>query len=472
MAIPHNTSFPLHGTVYKDLCTHGDALGRRLTGKTRSFRLKDWRRRGSYYAQDPSFVDIADAEQSGALPQPALQEAVTQPVCSSSLTFAMDADETGFGKTLLLLWLSYGLAKREGRAFFIDDSRWVYGKYTSYFVPPPSQDCLPPAPHHVLPCPHQARHLVVSADTVPWNFGMHFHEEFIYQRRYGSEKYQQIYDLARTGYEDLFELVGEDAIYARSRIANMKEDAASHGGSVVGMQIRRGDQHPFEYQFSRDYLPLERYATAARSLFRSFLSRPGPGHANDDLADFSALVEYVHSPLVLASDDPEVFVAPELSQAAAPFTVQKAQERIVLATKAALDRTSPVAPIRAPGSAYVKHVDENSGWEGGFYKALFHSLGYPKTTSGSGTLERLSSLSNIGIGDDSTATEQAMRMRELVGRAYLLDLAVLSQSDGVVCAVSSAACRILGVMLGWDAVVNDRWMNVDDSRPWSWDGSQ
>ncbi|KAK5122374.1 hypothetical protein LTR85_003958 [Meristemomyces frigidus] len=438
----------------------------------RSFRLKDWRRRGSYYAPDPSFLDIADAEQSGALPSPPPQQATTESVCNRSLTFSMDTDDSSFGKTLLLLWLSYGLAKREGRAFFIDDSRWVYGRYTSYFAPPPSQGCSPPAPHHILPCPHQARHLVVSAATASWTFGPGFDEAFVQQRRHGAEKYQRIYELARAGFEDLFTLVGEDAGYARSRIAGMKKDAASHGGSVVGMQIRRGDQHPLEYQFSRDYLPLERYAAGARTLFRTLLSGRAPHHATSDLADFSTMVEYVHSPLLLASDDPETIAAPELAEAAAPFTVQKAQERILLATKAALDQTSPVAPIREPGSAYVKHVDENSGWEGGFYSALFHSLGNPKATSASGTLERLDSLSSIDSDDDFRASEQAMRMRELVGRAYLLDLAVLGQSDGVVCAVSSAACRVLGVMLGWEAVVNNRWINVDDARPWSWNGER
>ena len=61
-------------------------------------------------------------------------------------------------------------------------------------------------------------------------------------------------------------------------------------------------------------------------------------------------------------------------------------------------------------------------------------------------------------------------MRELVGRAYLLDLAVLGESDGVVCGISSATCRLLGVMLGWDAVKEGKWVNVDDGRAWSWDG--
>ena len=46
------------------------------------------------------------------------------PTCQSSLTFVMETTEAGFGNTLLALWLSYGMAKKEGRTFFIDDSKW------------------------------------------------------------------------------------------------------------------------------------------------------------------------------------------------------------------------------------------------------------------------------------------------------------------------------------------------------------
>lgn len=455
VSIPHNASFPLRPDQYKDICRQGDGLRNKLRGESRSFGLKDWRRRQSYYAHDRTFLDVAEAEQSDALPRP--QQAAADDVCSTSLTFALETEDASFGNTLLMMWLSYGLAKREGRAFFIDDTRWPYGKYTSYFAPPPSQGCSPPPAHQVIPCPHQAKHLSVSAATAPWTFGPLFQEEFTQQRKQGAEKHRQVYELIRTGFQDLFKLVGEDASYAQSRIATLKEEAASHGGSVVGMQVRRGDLHPLEYQYSRDYLPLERYASGARLLFRDLLTVNVPSQAASGLGDFSAVLEYVHSPLLLASDDPDIFESAELSQAAAPFKIQKAQERILLATKATLDESSPVAPIREPGSAYVKHVDENSGWEGGFYSALFYSLGSSKASSGNGS------------GEDGVS-EQAMRIRELVGRAYLLDLAVLGESNGVVCAASSAGCRILGVMLGWDAVVDGRWVNVDDGRVWSWDG--
>ncbi|KAH9825912.1 hypothetical protein Tdes44962_MAKER10122 [Teratosphaeria destructans] len=338
----------------------------------------------------------------------------------------METDDASFGKTLLMLWMSYGLAQRQGRAFFIDDTRWPYGRYATYFAPPPSPGCAPPPPHQVLPCAHAARHLLVTAATAPWTFGRSFDDEFTRPRRRGSERHRAVYDLTRTGYQALFQI------------------ATKTSRRHVGMQIRRGDLHPREYQFSRDYLPLERYATAARSL--STRLQPRPDHSPPGVAPI---------PLLLASDDPDVLTAPDLLQALTPLPLQEAQTRITLATKATLDLASPIRPVPVPGSAYTKYIPENSGWEGGFYSRLFFSIGQtarPHAASG------------------EEVSEPAMRLRELVGRAYLIDLAILGEADGVVCAVSCAACRVLGVMLGWEAVVDGRWVNVDDRRGWSWDG--
>ncbi len=62
--------------------------------------------------------------------------------------------------------------------------------------------------------------------------------------------------------------------------------------------------------------------------------------------------------------------------------------------------------------------------------------------------------------------ELSSRLRELVARAYLLDLKVVGSADGVVCGASSVACRLLGVMVGWEGVVNGRWRNVDGGYGW------
>jgi hypothetical protein len=453
IAIPTGSSFPLIDQQYQDICRQAEHLQKSISSESRLVRARDWRRKGSYYSTDHTYLDIEGAEELGALPRS--EAGSLSDVCESSMTFVLGADDASFGKSLLMLWLSYGLAKKDGRAFFLDDSGWAYGKYSSFFATPPRPRCSQPPRHHIVPCPRSAKHILISSATSPWSFGSAFENEFTHSRIHGSARNRGIYDLLRRGYEDLFVMQGEDALYATSRLAKFKEDAHTHSGSVVGMHIRRGDLHPLEFQFSQDYIPIERYAAASRSMLRNQLhdSLPETHKGADDLHKF---LEYVHSPLLLGSDDPEMFDSEELKEAAAPFVVQKAQERIQLATKATLDLAAPAESLREPGSAYVKHVEENSGWEGGFYSSLYFALGRSKP----------------GHGSTSTVepSEGPQRMRELVGRAYLLDLAVLGESDGVVCAVSSATCRLLGVMMGWDAVIGGQWMNVDDNRPWSWDG--
>ncbi|KAF2158886.1 hypothetical protein M409DRAFT_71430 [Zasmidium cellare ATCC 36951] len=433
VSIPHNHSFPLEPKTYRDICSHGMGLQATLTPKNRYHHTKHWLRKGAgdYYTKDDTFLDIDDAENAGILPKRKREKLSN--VCPTSLTFVLESDEASFGKTLLHLWMSYGLAKHEGRAFFIDDSRWAWGKYASYFAKPPKPKCSPPPAHHIVPCPHSAKHIIVSAATAPWTFGPLFHREF-----FQSRKHPRIYDLLRTGYENLFTLIGEDSLYAAARIAKLKEDAAMNDNMILGMQIRRGDLHPLEFQYSRDYLPLSRYGEGALTLLNT--------HHHATTKDITK------SSIILASDDPVIINSPELQQSASGLTIQRAQERIQLATKTTLDQQNPVEDLREPGSAYVKHIDENSGWEGGFYSALFLSLGGARRTH------------------EGEISPQALRLRELVGRAYLLDLAVLGESDGVVCAVSSATCRVLGVMLGQDALKERRWMNVDDGRAWSWDG--
>ncbi|KAM3414926.1 hypothetical protein BST61_g10067 [Cercospora zeina] len=409
ISIPHHHSFPLSGHYYKDICSQGDTMRRGLADDAGFGGGHHWWHRNGYFAKDASYLDIEEAENLGALPKTNVE---VSNVCETSMTFVLDDEEASFGKSLLLLWMSYGLANQQGRAFFIEDSTWAWGKYSAYFRPPPAPKCARPPPHRMVPCPHTAKHVVVSSATAAWTFGSSFEKEFKSMHRHGVAAQHRIFQLARTGYEALFELTGEDALYLSSRMAQLQDDAAARHGSIVGMQIRRGDMHPFEYEYSRDYLPLE------------------------------------SSPLLLASDDPGTISSTELQQAVAPFSVQRAHLRIQLATKETLDSTSPRKSQRAPGSAYVKHVDENTGWEGGFFSGLFFSLG----------------------GGKDGSRDQAIQMRQLVGRAYLLDIAILGASDGVVCAISSATCRTVAVMMGWDAVKDGRWLNIDDGRSWSWNG--
>ncbi|KAM0690627.1 hypothetical protein Q7P36_009395 [Cladosporium allicinum] len=450
VSIPSDAPFPLKPGQYQDICTQSEALSSSFSQRSRLERVKDWRKKSAYYRDEPAYLDVAEAQRTGVLPG---SQSTSNSTCASSITFSMTPDDVSFGKTLLTLWMSYGLAKKEGRAFFVDDSQWPYGSYASYFTPLPSTGCTPPPATQIVPCPHSAKHLIVSAATAQWTFGPDFSAEFatsrhgLVERGLHHHSRHRIYDLVRTGYEDLFHLFGDDAKYTSQRTHELQVISEISGHPTVAMQIRRGDLHPLEYEYSRDYLPLERYTAAANRLQQKLTV--------DDKSSFEPKSGDPPT-LLLASDDPALPTHPDLLLAASPHPVSPAQTRILLATKAALDASSPANPIRAPGSAYVKHVDENAGWDGGFYPSLFSSLGGVVPASQEG--------GRAGVSD------HVMRLRELIGRGYLLDLAVLGASDGVVCAVGSAGCRLVAVMMGWEAVAEGRWVNVDDGRGWSWDG--
>lgn len=455
VSIPQSAGFPLRPHQYKNVCQASERVSKsveEMSGRSRVMR-KNHRGR-QYYAVDKTFVDVAEAEGLGLLPVADKKDLSTvdggksndatkdAPVCGKTLTYVMESDNAGFGHALLHLWLAYGLAKKEGREFFLDDSNWPYGKYTSYFPASPQPACSLPPAHQILPCPHSARHLVTSAATMTWTFGSAFKDEFTRPRKSGVSKNREIYDLLRTGYEGLFGLIGDDAAFVDHKAFALQKSSETTGAPVIGMHIRRGDLHPYELQFSDDYLPFERYTSAAEELLSSMAS-----------PNFTAAAEHQTS-ILLASDDPDIYDSSDLSNTLpTSISVLRAQERIVLASKKTL---APAVPLR--NGAYTKHVDENSGWEGGFYSALFFGLGggHPNTEN--------------PTDEEKDIIQQAMALRELVGRGYLLDLAVLSRADAVVCASSSAACRVLGVMMGWDKVVNGAWKNVDAGRYWSWDG--
>ncbi len=142
VSIPPSLGFPLRPSDYANICKRADQISERLQGikgdptsKGGSFR---------YDHKDPSFVDVQEAELDGLLPaasetatglnrkpvaldserQLLLQPESRNEICERSLTYAMETTDAGLGKTLMGLWMSYGLAKEEGRAFFIDDTNW------------------------------------------------------------------------------------------------------------------------------------------------------------------------------------------------------------------------------------------------------------------------------------------------------------------------------------------------------------
>lgn len=410
--------------------------------------------------EDPHFVDVRESQQHGFLPQFAGEDSRLykqihpgkligespkgdEPVCQTSMTFVLESVDAGIGKTLMMLWTAYAVAVREGRGFFIDDTRWAYGKYTDTFQAPPSRGCRAPPRHEIIPCPRQARHLVVSPTTfadIIGGFGGGLQASLPVE----SSVQENMFGLARQGYVALFKLNKEDGEYVESRVKTLRarrvvpKSKGKQDGMAIGVHVRRGDLHPLEYQYRYSYMPLNVYAETARLLQEDKYNHTGPNGEEDKVAKH-------HSLVVLASDDPTVYESDEFSMA------NRAQERIKLASKAASNQGEPDRRVMR------KFVDENFGWEGGFFAPMFWNLGLGSSGSGK-------SSSSAPLPSDET-----IRLRSLIGRAYMMDLAVLAEaSDVVVCTVSAAGCRLLAVMMGWEnAVEKGNWVNIDGRYAWT-----
>ena len=250
-----------------------------------------------------------------------------------------------------------------------------------------------------------------------------------------------IFALLRTGYEELFHLADSDADYVDKRVNEFDSMIRNEGGLMVGVHVRHGDRHPLEFQYQNSYIPLEHYADAAKG----FISNAQPPKNGSE-----ALSSVIASKIVLASDDPEVYNSTAFSQ---PL---RAQEMIMLASKSHADAA------QGPPSG-TQFQDENLGWEGGFFKDVFWGLGSPSRSSHS--LQERDEL--LESQRRKPPSELTMQLRTLVGRSYLLDLAVVGKADGIVCAVSSIACRLLAVMMGWEkGILQKGWRNVDGDFDW------
>lgn len=434
VSIPQRLDFPLPPSDYADICAQAQDVSQHVAD------LKAHRDpqnppvhagHHSYYYNDAHFVDVAEAQENDLLPRPShVSASAPARICPSSLTYVLESASGGLAPTLMGLWLAYGLAQHEGRAFFIDDSRWEYGNYSTLFRPPRRPDCLPPPKEQRVPCPHQARHLVVSMATTPWTFGSKFLDGFEDGRKMGVRRLDKVFGMLRGGYEALFEgkLVEEgDVRFLDERVAELRNGTA--GGLEVGVHVRHGDRHPYEFQYARSYVPISKYLEAA----------------HDALAGIGS--EEAHtSKIIVASDDPDVYAHDEVTSAGAI----KAQNRLSL----------------------------TPGWAGGYFNELFwalgkydaerrpHADGSPKPSRWDGGVEKRSR-PEATQKTDERPTAEAMRMRVAVARAYLLDLVILGQADRVVCAVSSHTCRVLAVMMGWErAVEKGEWRNVDGD--WGW----
>ena len=149
VSIPSGLGFPLRPKEYAEICARSTDVSKhvgRLTSHDSGHHHHG--RHLSYYHVDPNYMDVPEAEHRGMLPgvsgKPAgwkgaqkdqgkdsmsedletMRGVEKRPVCDRSLTYVMESSDAGFGETLMGLWMSYGLAKKEGRTFFIDDSNW------------------------------------------------------------------------------------------------------------------------------------------------------------------------------------------------------------------------------------------------------------------------------------------------------------------------------------------------------------
>ncbi|EHL02567.1 hypothetical protein M7I_1361 [Glarea lozoyensis 74030] len=441
VSIPPDSDFPLEPKQYADICSQNMEVATHVADMYTRVH-KEHAAHYGYYHVDKNFMDVAEAEAHGLLPGPKartsmkassllgenLDGLVESDVCEKSMTFVLETQDAGLGNTLLMLWTAYGLAKKEGRAFFLDDSRW------------------PPPRHEMLPCPHHARHLLVSAATAGHVFGGGFNGYYEDARKMEVYRQKPMFNFAREGYEALFQLANEDEEYVDKRIAEMRGKTVTPGdgkinGIVVGIHVRHGDRRPFEFQYKDSYIPLEKYVDTAKEILRETFN--GSRLGNDGITEAAS-----HSIMLLASDDPDVYASEELSEAL------PAQQQIRLASNKHISNPQPQGP-----TGMRNFVDEAVGWEGGFFAPMFWSLGRPN-----GLPPTAVTTPDVKV----PPTDEALRLRELVGRAYLMDLAVLGQaSDKIVCTVSSAGCRILAIMLGWDKSFDKAgFMNVDGTFDW------
>ena len=458
VSIPQHLAFPLKPSDYSDMCAQAQDVSQQVANlKSLQSHHDDTENpppppvhaaHYSYYHVDPTFVDVAEAQESGLLPRP-IATAFHPPkdkVCAKSLTYVLESSSGGLAPTLMGLWLAYGLAQHEDRAFFVDDTRWEYGTYATFFRHLPTPACLPPPDEQRVPCPHQAAHLVASAATTPWTFGAAFLDAFEDGRKMGVRRLERVFGMLRGGYEALFRLADEGDVQflseragqLRTEVQDLDDNNNTTGVASsmlqVGVHIRHGDRHPYEFQYSGSYLPITTYLDAAHEIAAESAA---PGST-------SALI-------VIASDDPDVYASAEVQSAG----VRPAQHRLWL----------------------------TAAWGGGFFPELFWSLGKhdaerlpraegsPRPSRREAPPQQQQQKRNgAGAGaDNGNELTETMQLRQAVARAYLLDLAVLGCTDRVVCGVSSHSCRVLAVMMGWErAIEQGQWRNVDGD--WGWRG--
>jgi hypothetical protein len=156
VSIPPSYEFPLEPKIYEEICRQNMEASNHVADLRRHKHLTH-QAHYDYYHIDPYFMDVAEAEKHGMLPNPSSRASsstwdsmrnnidgsiigenkdglIDKEICEKSMTFIMESSDAGLGQTLMLLWMAYGLAQKEERAFFIDDSRWYVKIFSDYGI--------------------------------------------------------------------------------------------------------------------------------------------------------------------------------------------------------------------------------------------------------------------------------------------------------------------------------------------------
>ncbi|EPS35962.1 hypothetical protein H072_10587 [Dactylellina haptotyla CBS 200.50] len=407
--------YPLPGQMYADLCTEVNmksmAAYEQRNGKPMNAHL-------GYWDVDHGFAGLEFESAFEARDHDKKE-------CGKTLTYVVDDLEGqvgGVGAVVMGMWMAYGVAKTEGREFFVvqGHGKWAYGDIRRYFnVPAASDDCVAPPMSHRLPCPMNTAHKLVTPATFKQAFGHVFENEFEDARAVGVQRQKAIFGFLRTGYE---------AITLRSDINDtvvkrVKELGISKERGVVAVQVRHGDKHAREWKYHNGYIPVERYLKVAANETGEVASGmyAGTDDGKDKWVKEYQLPEYPDvdcedfRPLrIISSDDSDVFEDKDVKECAELGQCVRAQDRKV-----------------------------SVGLPGGFWAEDVHNMD-----------KQLNEAEGVAVG-------------------YLVDFSVMVQSlagakDGwAVCGLDGDMCRMLAVGMGWEsAIEKGHWVNIDGDFDW------
>ncbi|KAI0783109.1 hypothetical protein C8Q75DRAFT_784903 [Abortiporus biennis] len=308
------TKFPLTGSQYRDECNklvHG------------------FMHHKTYWSIPPN--GIKDVVHHDDVTDYHLPEGERTRVCTKTITYQLDGS-VGLLADLALMAQVAGLARERNRTLFVDDTYWNRGKWLDHFQdvrgrqPGPEPGCLSPPPQELVACPRLARHWVVNAKTAKFHFGHQYQE--MYENPYGHEvdRKKPIFDRAL---QSLTETIRPNAHTAQLIRAARKEIATilnlpphpseptngdihpqqaevdltkHHFDPYIAVHIRRGDRKAANYPYRNEHIPLDNYVKATHETWSRLFASP---HSSSSSPASSDPLHFPSPPITyVASDSP------------------------------------------------------------------------------------------------------------------------------------------------------------------------